>query len=571
MGKAEEIKEIFKVLNENGIRKETIENCLSILARGKAKEIEEIFKVLNENSIQKEIIENCLSVLAMGKAEEIKEIFKVLNENSIQKEIIENCLTVLAMGKAEEIKEIFKVLNENIIQKEIIENCLTVLAMGKAEEIKEIFKVLNENRIQKEIIENCLSVLAMGKAEEIKEIFKVLNENGIQKETIEKCLSVLARGKAEEIKEIFKVLNENGIQKEIIENCLTVLARGKAEEIKEIFKVLNENGIQKETIENCLTVLAMGKAEEIKEIFKVLNKNGIQKETIENCLSVLARGKAEEIKEIFKVLNENGIEKTKIEENYGWILVKKDIEDIFSHNSNYVKEYMKLKGLFDRVITKDEISYLCEYKKISINEFFINIDMGTWGEPLKQSLEIKGGIYVGKSIPIDTKKLEKYGEIILDLAKKISRNFCYKYNVKDKSEIESQAVELIIWRCGDIVYNYEYNEEIMRNCIYSKVFKSLRINLNSKETLLDIEKLDRSKKYNYIDSCEEDLDISEWNVDQKQEEILKLIYLYIEQGQDLTQAVKKIAVILNMEEEEILEELENIKDKLIKTGKREER
>ena len=93
IGKANEIEKILKVLQDNGISKDTIENCLSVLAQGKANEIEKILEVLQDNGIGKDTIENCLLVLAQGKANEIEKILEVLQDNGISKDTIENCLS----------------------------------------------------------------------------------------------------------------------------------------------------------------------------------------------------------------------------------------------------------------------------------------------------------------------------------------------------------------------------------------------------------------------------------------------------------------------------------------------
>ena len=474
---------------------------------------------------------------------------------------------VLATGKASEIEKIFKVLNENGIGKETIENCLYVLATGKASEIEKIFKVLNENGIGKETIENCLYVLARGKASEIEKIFKVLNENGIEKETIEKCLYVLATGKASEIEKIFKVLNENGIGKETVENCLSVLARGKASEIEKICKVLNENGIGKETIEKCLYVLATGKASEIEKIFKVLNENGIGKETIEKCLYVLARGKANEIERILDVLNENGIKKATIEQYFGYIFLsdKDMINDIFAEGSQNIKRFLQLKGYYDRIISEEEIDGICKEKKITKDEFLISLKE-EYAELYKETLKRKNGIYIGKPIPIEKAYLEENGKELIEMARNVARNFGYRYGIKDISELESQAVEIMMTKCGDIVYNFSYNEEIIRRFISAKVYNYLKRNLISNELIEDIEgrvgkaQIADLKAQEEVETVGDELNLRDWKLEEGQEEILRYISMYIEQGETLQEAIIKISEDLDIDIEEILGEIEKVKE-----------
>ena len=470
------------------------------------------------------------------------------------------------MGKAGEIEKILKVLDSHEIGKETIENCLYVLAMGKASKIERIFKVLDNHKIGKKTIERCLTVLASGKAEEIEKIFKVLDSHNIRKETIEKCLSVLARGKASEIEKIFKVLDDHKIEKEAIEKCLYVLATGKASEIEKIFKVLDSYEIRKETIENCLSVLARGKASEIEKILKILDSYNIGKESIEKCLTVLAMGKSEEIEKIFKVLEKNKIEKEYIEESLGFLLLNnvENIEQIFSEGEQYLNKYMKLKGLYDTILTKEQINQIVKNKNIDMDTFLSSIRGEENKEIYGETLKRKNGIYIGKSIPVQREYLNKNGEMLVNLSKTIAENFAHRYRKKDISEIESQAMEIIISKCGDITYNFDYNPDIVKRFIYKKVYEYLKgYNLITTEKLTDFSNLVGKGQLvakETIEEDKEDLDLSNWNVNEEQANILKAISFYLEEKPEISCAVEKASSLLNIEEEKILEEIENIKE-----------
>ena len=100
--------ELRNVFLEHGFNDEQVERIMQkrikeLLKKGEKKEISAILEVLTKNKIKKETIENCLTVLSKGKAKEIEKVLKVLDERGIKKEAIENCLYVLATGKAEEI------------------------------------------------------------------------------------------------------------------------------------------------------------------------------------------------------------------------------------------------------------------------------------------------------------------------------------------------------------------------------------------------------------------------------------------------------------------------------------
>ena len=450
-------------------------------------------------------------------------------------------------------------LKEAGIRKETIENCLYVLAKGKASEIEKILKVLKEAGIRKEMIENCLYVLARGKASEIEEILKVLKKAEIGKETIENSLYVLARGKASEIEKTLKVLKASGIGKETIENCLSVLAMGKASEIEKILKVLKEAGIRKKTTENCLSVLAIGKAREIEKTLKVLKEAGIRKETIENCLYVLAKGKARDIKGILKVLEENNLNPETINSNYGWIFRNDIVFKVLEQkNKMYIKKYMILKGNFNRCLNEQEIKSICNEKGITFYELLEALNRHFYKEQMKETLKKKGNLYFGKSIPISSNFMNKNGERILNLAKKTARNFSYKYKIKDYQEIESEAIEIILNKCGEIEQNYD-NIEIMERIMYSKVFQFLKRNLSYKKNILIGIEESRNIKLSASDKIKEEISLSDWNVTCEQRELLITIAQYIEDGYDFEEIVETISEESNMDLNEIMQEIEKIK------------
>ena len=509
---------------------------------------------------------------------DLMEILKKYEFTEEQINRITKSKTLLKRGNEEKIEKNLEVLVYNHIPLEKISRSTAVFFKNDYLEIEKIFKVLDKHKISKETIENCLSVLAMGKAKEIEEIFEVLYNHNISKETIENCLYVLAMGKVKGIEKIFKILEYHNISKETIENCLSVLAMGKAKEIEEIFKVLDEHNISKETIENCLYVLAIGKAKEIEEIFKVLDNHKISKETIEKCLSVLAKGKAKEIEERFNVLDEHKISKEKIEENYGVIFLKNlnEFNKIFSRlpedsDTENIIMYMKLKGYYNKIVTKEEINKICEFKNINIEKIItLYLKQGNIAD-YKKILEEKGGLYIGKSIPMNKQDMNKYGNIILDISKKISNlmSFRYKY---DKQDLESFCVSTLIEKCGDVVYNTDINQEFMYRALYNKTKKyCIGYILEQKDNYnIDFSKLQNTTKTSVYDknSFEKDeLDVKQWNLKSKDEEIIKKLSNYLEMGYDNKIAFKNTAKDLDLDIEELIYNIEEIKNQILNENK----
>ena len=362
------------------------------------------------------------------------------------------------------------------------------------------------------------------------ELKNILNKYGFTETQINILINnktILAKGKLQNIDDILKLLLDYGISKEKIVKCKTVLALGKAKEIEKIFEILEKNKISKETIENCLSVLALGKAEEIEKIFKVLEKNKISKETIEKCLYVLARGKAEEIEKIFEILENNGVKKEIIEDNFSSIFLKKEkqISMIFSNNPDSdIELYMKLKGIYNRVIRIEEIQEICDHKKITIKQFVEKVCREKIS-PMN-TLKVKNGIYIGKPFPIDKENLNKYANIILDISQNVSKSLSYRYRF-NKEELKDFCLMYIIEKCGDIVYDLNYDINLMQSCIYNKAKKSAIGYIINERVNIDLEKLENTKLVSKEDEKEVgELDLRQWNLLDSQNDILYTISNY---------------------------------------------
>ena len=265
-------------------------------------------------------------------------------------------------------------------------------------------------------------------------------------------------------------------------------------------------------------------------------------------------------------MDKNKIEKEQIEESFGFLLLNsvENVEQIFSEGEQYLNKYMKLKGLYDTILTKEQINQIVKSKNIDMDTFLSSIRGEENKEIYGETLKRKNGIYIGKSIPVQREYLNKNGEMLVNLSKTIAENFAHRYRKKDVSEIESQAMEVIISKCGDITYNFDYNPDIVKRFIYKKVYGYLKgYNLITTEKLTDFSNLVGKGQLVAKETIEEDkegLDLSNWNANEEQVNILKAISFYLEEKPEISYAVEKASSLLNIEEEKILEEIENIKE-----------
>ena len=390
-----------------------------------------------------------------------------------------------------------------------------------------------------------------------------LIEAGFEEERIERILqknpkTLFASGKAEEIKGIFKVLNEEGISKKAIEGCLSILTRGKAEEIRGIFEVLKKEGINKEAIEGGLSVLARGKAEEIRRVFKVLNENDISKEAIEGCLYILAIKKAGDIKNIF-------------DESY----VDDDRQKHFSN----IKIYMKLKQMYNRTWESQEIIDFCKKRNISIEEFIKEIILRRSNDQglvivYENIIQQGRSIFVGNCIPIDKDYLNENGKALLELSQRIARKYVGNSRTKDYNEVQSTALEIIMSKCGNLVYNLKENQALLNACIFNKVYKILRgyefAGLSLSLTIVEGE--EEKQRDIKCDPNVEGVVIAKLGIDLRgaelsgeETEIMNELVDVMNNG-ETTDYFGEIARRMGMDFEEVANIIEGIRGKMIKSG-----
>jgi len=336
----------------------------------------------------------------------------------------------------------------------------------------------------------------------------------------------------------------------------------------ELVEILQNNGFEEEAIQRILnkkikTLLEKGKYENIEKIFEVLKEKGISKEVIENCLSVLARGKADEIEKIFEILNKNNISVKQFNDIFLLKYVTKVdlINEIFSKEPVYIKDYMLLKGIYNRVVSIEEIEKVCGYKKASKDEFIRDVLKDNMVDLYKQVLREKKSIYVGKSIPISKDYMENNGKVILDIAKGVTNNFCYENRIKDKEEVLDFAIDVLLSKCGDITYNLDCNEEMLRRCLYNKCKKYLHTYKSIQNTNISLYEIpeDRNKLLSYNDTVDEDISFEEWNVDKLQNMILANLSKVLEDGYKGLEVFEKVAEKIGMEVDEIIEQIEEIR------------
>ena len=167
--------------------------------------------------------------------------------------------------------------------------------------------------------------------------------------------------------------------------------------------------------------------------------------------------------------------------------------------------------------------------------------------------------------------MNKYSNIILDISKKVSNSLSYKYKY-DKQELESYCMSVLIEKCGDVVYNTDTDQENLYNSLYSKTQKYCKGYILGQKIIFNIDfaklenKIKTSSNNKNINKKEE-LDIKQWNLKLEDEEIMKILSNYLEMGYDNKEAFKNTARDLDLDIEELMYNIEEIKNQILENSK----
>ncbi len=91
----------------------------------------------------------------------------------------------------------------------------------------------------------------------------------------------------------------------------------------------------------------------------------------------------------------------------------------------------------------------------------------------------------------------------------------------------------------------------------------MKINLKTNEILTDFSSTKIERHYKSSENNknpEEKIDLSKWNINKEQENILRYISIFLEEGKGLHEVIENVANILDIDREEVLEQIENIKE-----------
>ncbi len=315
---------------------------------------------------------------------------------------------------------------------------------------------------------------------------------------------------------------------------------------------------------------------------------------------MLVNGNADEVEKIILILQDNGVRKEIIEEELSAIvngLTSEDVEAIFDdkeetrdkdiHYMN-VRRYMKLKELYGRVYGKGEIEEICAQKHLSVREFISEVvtypNAKSFSDIYYEKVMSGGGLYVGGSTDIDRDYQEEHGEELIKLSRKVARKLAQNTGFKDYAELESKSLEIILNKCGNLVYNLSNNPETLKAAIFNKTMKCMRSELQKidmhtlsltyayGESNTDIRQRDIAIRDNVSeyyedresDSLEHKIDYEKAQFSKQETQVMKCMIKLVEEGESDNLA-EKVARIIIIDEEELLLIMAGIREKMLQS------
>ena len=345
------------------------------------------------------------------------------------------------------------------------------------------------------------------------------------------------------------------------------MAKGKALEIEKIISTIKNKGIDLLIIEQCPSVLAFGKASEIEKIILTLKKYDIPLSIIEQCPTILVRGSTVDIYKKINLLKDNNINITSYSD---WLIIRVILTDYQSlchifDTKNFSKEnlkfYLLLTNNYNKFYSYEDVVHLCQNLNIQIEDFFEALNLNSF---LLKKLK-KGSLWIGGHKPLSKEQINQHQLLIVNIVDLVSKVIFNRYPKLFIDDIKGVVLDLLLTNCGDIIYNFDDDSEILSKILYNYLYKSLIYTIFNKIFPARTFNEHEERKLTY-DGIYTDLNSSNYILDLinetgAEEQLIKLMMEYIENNQEIDYST--IAQIMNIDEEQLDQIKQSLQKKIL--------
>lgn len=504
----DEIRDLLAVLVAHKIPEEKYAEYLGDFAQISANEWDSLFKKMEESDLDELDIADCLNSLTIRSIQETKDILRVLVDAEVSPERIVEFLQIAGEKTASEIEANFRVLAEHSIFTSDIEEHMLVLKKGKAERMGESLEILERFGIDTQSVAESLKLLYTKTPDEIEDILLVLTDEGITPKAISNCLTVLMGNTADEIGRAIHIMLNHGIRIGAIQGCLSTLAVVDVEKLDAVLDLLEDQDITPEKLEKALNMLASAKAERMQELIRVLSEHGIGKGASQRSLTIYAKAKPKEVDEILTLFEKNGVSQELKEQMWTVAVADRqnfhDMRRVFDldyvpknkeKHARKVRWYLKLKEQNEQFLNKKQVEALCKTHHMTMAEFLKGVvchpTIADFYPVFLEKLQNGGTIYIGGPKEMTQEQMDNHVDDWMELSRTVALSIA-KRAMKgvDVQELTSRAMEIIVTKCGNIVDNLEYNNDLMRGAIFKRAYKTLFYHYDTSENALSLTYVD---------------------------------------------------------------------------------
>lgn len=588
----QELEDLLQVLHNHRIAEEKYAECLASLAQIDGQKWEKLFQALEESDLDETNIGDCLKFLTGRSIEENKAILKVLSDADISPDKIVEFFQIVGETKAEQVAANFEVLAEHNIFTTDIEEHMLVLKRGNAEQMGETLDILERFGIDTQSIAESLKVLYIKTPVEIEDILIVLTDAGINPKAISNCLYVLMGNSANEIAKAIRIMIDHKISISAIQGCLSTLAVVDVEKLDDVLVLLEGQDVTPEKLEKALNMLASAKTERMQEMWEILAKHQISQEAANRSLTALTRAKPREVDEILTLFEKNGVSPEIREEMWTVAVADRknfhdmrrvfDLDYVPKNKENHARKvrwYLKLKGLSEQYMDLKEVEKFCGQHHMTIANFLKGVvchpTISEFYPVFLEKLQKGGVIYIGGPKEMTKEQMDDHAEEWMELSRTVALTIA-KRAVKnvDIQELTSRAMEVIVTKCGNIVYNLEDNNDLMRGAIFKRAYKTLFYRYDTSENALSLTYEDAKGQVRERDiaiydkhpsertKLQQTIDYQKAEFDDREQEIMECMISLIEVG-EADDMQRKIALSLGLDTETIEAAIQGIRQKMI--------
>ncbi len=220
-------------------------------------------------------------------------------------------------------------------------------------------------------------------------------------------------------------------------------------------------------------------------------------------------------------------------------------------------EQIKQEIVEGKYYSKEELERLCKQVNLSLDDFityYINHGDFFDSSVYKDVIEHNQKLWIGRT-KIENSDLEKYKAILEHILGTTINQIQRRYgDYHLEEELKSSMLVYIAYNCGDLIYNFQYDEKVMERMIWTRARKYAQITYiqEYKKESKQVELLD-NKIASDISAEQMQRIIETEEINTEEEKLIALFKNYLQQGYDKETIIENVSKIFHIEKTDMLD------------------